>query len=146
MPSFYEITQAAQRTVELDLHGFKIKIVESLHRKPDEEREARTQMQKALDEYDRIVLEARNAKEDDALAISAVEMSTLKTQLLQDQRRRYCVNLHSRIVSWDLTDGTKKIKTDADSLYNSDIPTGLLEKIVIGLNNEPIVPNESTSP
>lgn len=152
MPNIFEITQLAQRTIEIDIRGLKLKVTERLMQNPKGIIDLRNKAKRLETVYREALAVAKEGKGTDPFAGLETQLAELEMSQVNDRRALVISSLVARVEAWDLVDAKKQpIPLNEETLYfesfpsgtkgTAPIPTEAFEEILEAINKEPIVPN-----
>ena len=144
MANYKVIAALAIRELTITIFGIDIKITESLYRDPRRIKEARSQILN-LSESLTTLIEKRKQGEATDRDAELESLEKLKGQaefaLANNERYQLCEIFSEQIKATDLTDEDGGIlPLDPQGLFDSDVPTEMLQAILNAANETPIVP------
>jgi hypothetical protein len=144
MANYKVIAALAIRELTITIFGVDIKITESLYRDPKRIKEARSQIL-GLTESLTALIDKRKQGESEDRDAELQSLEKLKGQaefaLANNERYQLCEVFCEQIKATDLTDEDgNPLPLDPQGLFDSDVPTEMLQAILEAVNETPIVP------
>jgi hypothetical protein len=145
MANYKVIAALAIRELTISIFGIDIKVTESLYRDPTRIKEARSQIL-GLKESVAALIDKRKAKDaaDDRDAeVEGLEklLGQAEFALASNERYQLCEVFSEQIKATDLVDDAgAALPLDPQGLFDSDVPTEMLQAILDAVNAVPLVP------
>ena len=146
MANYNLIIPLAVRELEIKIFGTAIRVTEKLYKDPAPIQQARAKLFEGKSAIDDLISRRKNKEaeplsEDEEILAMQNLANQLEIAIASDERMQVCERFSQSIIETDLVDDDgASMPLSAQPLYDSKVPTEMLESILDEVAKVPLVP------